>query len=552
MRVVNRFFYSSVGRRIFCMFVACALIPSSLFAVLAYRNVTSQINNQNSVELKQSTENYAYSIYERLLILDNDLQTAASLVKPGSQFVGDDLPVKLKQRLQNHFKLIAFSTGEKGYQAILGHDMQLADLTASLVRVKNSKKTQIEIHPSSTGLPNIILLQFFDGMVADGGALIGIINQEYLWDMESNKSLPLFTNSYIIYKNHLLYSTAPVGLDLPDEVKTEISRSQSGYLETSLAGEKYIAGYWSLFLKSDFSSPSWNVVLLKSRQNVLVSVKSFQTTFVFVVLTTFMLVLLLSMNSIQKIINPLEKLKEATGRITQRDFQHKVTVAGNDEFGELAEAFNVMTGELDRQFVAKAKLLQELKELNWGSLMAFARTVDAKSPWTAGHSARVTRLALEIAGAMGFSDQERDNLHRAGLLHDIGKIGVPVKLLDKPAQLSPAEQRTIRDHPEIGARILEPIKAYRDIIPLVRQHHERFDGKGYPDGLKGEEISLGGRILAVADTYDACVSDRPYRTGMHHDRALEILMSESGHQFDPRIVRIFVDMYSEKHHNITE
>mgnify|MGYP001579340828 CR=1 FL=1 len=140
---------------------------------------------------------------------------------------------------------------------------------------------------------------------------------------------------------------------------------------------------------------------------------------------------------------------------------------------------------------------KKLDRLNWGALRAFARTVDAKSSWTAGHSERVTTLALKTGTALGMSQEDLDDLYRAGLLHDIGKIGVAQEILDKPGRLTKEEYMIMCEHPAKGASILEPIEDYAPIIPLIRQHHEWFNGEGYPYGLKGEEITVGGRILAV-------------------------------------------------------
>lgn len=196
--------------------------------------------------------------------------------------------------------------------------------------------------------------------------------------------------------------------------------------------------------------------------------------------------------------------------------------------------------------LSNARLVEELADLNWGTLTALARAIDAKSPWTAGHSERVTNLALRIARAMGLSRRELDTLHRGGLLHDIGKIGTPPEILDKPGRLTPDEANTMRLHVRIGARILEPIAAYADVIPVVLHHHEWFDGTGYPDGLAGEAISLGARIFAVADCFDALVSDRPYRAGMERERVIEIIKQGAGRQFDPKVVQAFLEVMSQE------
>jgi putative nucleotidyltransferase with HDIG domain len=183
--------------------------------------------------------------------------------------------------------------------------------------------------------------------------------------------------------------------------------------------------------------------------------------------------------------------------------------------------------------------------MNWGALQALARAVDAKSAWTAGHSERVTELALKIGKVLNLHSDSLEKLQRGAFLHDIGKIGVPVAVLDKPAKLSDEEFGLIKRHPDLGAKIIEPINAFREIIPMVAQHHERFDGKGYPEGLAGEEIHQSARILAVADVYDALSSDRPYRKGMGIEAAIGLIQKEAGGQFDPEMVKALLKVIAD-------
>jgi putative nucleotidyltransferase with HDIG domain len=191
--------------------------------------------------------------------------------------------------------------------------------------------------------------------------------------------------------------------------------------------------------------------------------------------------------------------------------------------------------------LANTRLVEELDQLNWGTLQALARTVDANSPWTAGHSERVAVLALKLGMQMGLFAQELDNLHRGALLHDIGKIGCPTAILDKPGALTPEEVEILKQHPVQGAKILEPIARFQLLIPMIRHHHERYDGSGYPDGLQGEEICREARILIVADVFDALISHRPYRQGWEIGRVKEYLAENSGILFDPEILQLFLD-----------
>jgi HAMP domain-containing protein len=196
--------------------------------------------------------------------------------------------------------------------------------------------------------------------------------------------------------------------------------------------------------------------------------------------------------------------------------------------------------------LSNAHLIEQLDELNWGALVALARTIDAKSPWTLGHSERAAEMAVKIGRNLGLAQKELDNLHRGALLHDIGKIGIPPAILDKRGKLTPEETAVMREHPLIGERILEPIAAYADVIPVVSQHHEWFDGTGYPRGLAGDEISFIARIYAVADVFDALIADRPYRGGLSLETVVDYIEERAGRQFDPKAVTAFLEVIAKE------
>jgi putative nucleotidyltransferase with HDIG domain len=229
-------------------------------------------------------------------------------------------------------------------------------------------------------------------------------------------------------------------------------------------------------------------------------------------------------------------LKEKLAGIISLGFPHEHNKSEEDvtQARQLADQASVA--------LSNVHLVDDLARLNWGTLIALARAVDAKSPWTAGHSERVTDLALKIGQAMGLEKNDLDLLRRAGLLHDIGKIGTPAAILEKKGKLTDEEYRIVKNHPSMGARILEPISAYAQVIPMVEQHHEKFDGTGYPNGISGEAICLGARILTLADVFDALTSDRPYRPGWELERAYKLIREESGRNFDPKVVEAFFEV----------
>lgn len=185
------------------------------------------------------------------------------------------------------------------------------------------------------------------------------------------------------------------------------------------------------------------------------------------------------------------------------------------------------------------QLVQDLKELLFNTVSAISNALEAKDSYTFGHSYRVTYYAVKIGEEIGLDDPELSLLEFAGLLHDIGKIGVPELILNKPGRLTNEEFDIICKHPVRGGQILSRLKNMQQVIDCVVHHHERYDGTGHPDHLKGDAIPLGARILAVADSYDAMTSDRPYRTGMEHGIAVEEIKRCSGTQFDPNLVEAF-------------
>lgn len=196
-------------------------------------------------------------------------------------------------------------------------------------------------------------------------------------------------------------------------------------------------------------------------------------------------------------------------------------------------------------FIENGRLFTDLKELFIGSLKALTSSIDAKDQYTRGHSERVafvSRWIAEKLAAQGALHQEQvHRIYLAGLLHDVGKIGISEAVLRKSGPLTDVERRQIQSHPTIGAGILSEIKQMRDIIPGVLCHHERHDGKGYPDGLSGDQIPLIGKIVMIADSFDAMTSRRTYRDAMTIEAALEEMRTKSGQQFDPEIVNVFLE-----------
>ena len=195
---------------------------------------------------------------------------------------------------------------------------------------------------------------------------------------------------------------------------------------------------------------------------------------------------------------------------------------------------------LTRRRLEVARLREREAQVLFEAIKALASAVDAKDPYTARHSREVTRLALNLADAMSLSSEERYVLELSAWMHDVGKIGVPDSILIKPGSLTEEEFEIVKLHPVKGGEIVGQIEELKRVADAIRHHHERMDGSGYPDGLRGEAIPLASRIIMVTDAYEAMTGDRSYRMGLGHDAALRELREQSGSQFDPELVKVFI------------
>ena len=241
--------------------------------------------------------------------------------------------------------------------------------------------------------------------------------------------------------------------------------------------------------------------------------------------------------------NPIKRLAEATRAFSGGDFSARVQVRSITEVGELADRFNRMAADLE-DFIRRLKqAAAENNELFLGTARALASAIDAKDPYTRGHSVRVNRYAVILARYHGLSEADIADIHVASLLHDVGKIGVDDAILKKPGTLTPEEFEVMKLHTVVGATIMAPIRQMKRLLPGLRSHHERWTGTGYPDGLTGDDIPLMARIIAVADTFDAMTTDRPYQRGRSFEEALARLNELKGSGFDEHIVEAFNRAY---------
>ncbi len=243
-----------------------------------------------------------------------------------------------------------------------------------------------------------------------------------------------------------------------------------------------------------------------------------------------------------RIINPIKKLIDGTKHIGAGDLRYRVKISSQDEIGRLAESFNNMAINL-------ADAREKLHDYFYRVVQAMVRSLEAKDSYTRGHSDRVSEYSYKIAIEMGIPQEKAQLLRKAAQLHDIGKLGVNEGILNKKSSLSKEEWDVVHKHPEIGEEILKPVLLDAQMLSVIRSHHERYDGKGYPDGLTAEQTNIFSQIVSVADAYDAITSSRSYRAEMGKEEALARLTAGAGTQFNPAVVQAFVSILKRAEFN---
>ena len=686
---------SKIARRFLLLFLLCAFLPTTVLVGFSYLRVKAQLVEQSWLRMDKESKNYAMGILDRLTHMDTLVRLCAAFLADRQQATAP--PEHLLRQISTNFSGLGLYRPGAGIAVLSGHLDEAATLADECERVRSQSGKTTLLLGRSEMLPKPVYLLVPFGDTPGTGILVARPEESLLWGIGVHSVLPSMTDMAIYDEQGKLIAAT---LSSPGtEMPSHTSRSSGGnflQFEYTLDNQTYLASGWSLFLKSHFDASTWTVLLSASAGDVLGAMLEFKHTVPLMMALGLWIILFLAFFFIRRTLSPLALLQEGTKRVGARDFNSRVEIASGDEFEQLAESFNTMSGQLQKQFhtlalideidrsilstldpsiiiprslrltaelfaspfimlvqctpaepnlarltsikgshrndivheharlddadldtlfngepysllaaeadrpaflskdacaqallclpmeverrvkgvlllafslarheisqeeiaqarqiasqiavaLANAQLVHDLEQLSIGTVEALARTVDAKSRWTAGHSERVADLAVRIGRVLHCHDHLLEQLFRGGLLHDIGKIGIPISILDKPGKLDAEEYAAITTHPAMGGKILEPIQAYQDVVPIIVQHHERYDGKGYPQKLAGEAISFGARILCVADVYDALISNRPYRQGWVKEEALNFMRENRGSMFDPSVVDAFLTLES--------
>ncbi len=315
-------------------------------------------------------------------------------------------------------------------------------------------------------------------------------------------------------------------------INRDIQKIDGNYLLTGYFPVRNAGGEVSAILKVDYSAAD------TIRINRVVHFQILMFTLIIIMLTVFF-----GFFVSHQISAPLWGLVEGVRNIQRGNLDYRVPVISNDEFGQLARAFNQMIVGL----YTSRKMLQSYL---YRTIRSFVTILEARDPYTKGHSERVAFFSEIIARKMRIPEKKITLLKEIALLHDIGKLAIEENILQKQDTLTEQEWNIIRRHPVAGEEMLRPVFFDRDCLEIVRQHHERFDGKGYPDGLTRDRINILAQILAVADAYDAITSARAYRPALSKKQAIEELKKNRGTQFNPDVVDVFLEVLEEEMHEI--
>jgi HD-GYP domain-containing protein (c-di-GMP phosphodiesterase class II) len=286
--------------------------------------------------------------------------------------------------------------------------------------------------------------------------------------------------------------------------------------------------------------PDWGVVVEKPERSAFASVATMIRATVSWGSLALALAIAAAILFASRIARPIHALADRTREIANGNYGQRVEVKARNEIGALADNFNVMSDAVGRAIEQLEKAAHENNLLFINSVRMLAAAIDAKDPYTRGHSERVARYSIGIGKNLGLSEKEMRNLRISALLHDVGKIGIDDRILRKPGALSDDEFEVMKQHPAKGAAIMSGVAQLIDIVPGMKYHHEKWSGGGYPDGLEGDQIPMQARIVAIADTFDAMTTNRPYQKAMELGYVVEKIKSFAGSRFDPRVVDAFV------------
>jgi HD-GYP domain-containing protein (c-di-GMP phosphodiesterase class II) len=544
------------GRRRIRLFVllAGALILASLVPLLVAEAVLIGRNRRTLETLEEkyltrSSAAIADHIASYYGAADQQLTKAADAIRLAYQFTGKDpfgseeAPEILGDVLKGQKPLIALrGVNLTGQGSFVGPDIRLPEIDLEFRRGFESARDGARYAGDPFGVGELGAIAVLATPVTDArGNRIGVVEALVSWEpivQEFQDEARREVRATLVDRQgRILFPPATRGPGavhasslVADFIRFPARLTRS---ENTPAGEV-------LASIAPVGEPAWGVLVERDRDIAFASVTRMVRDTILWSAACLAGALMLGVIFARRLSLPIARLAESTRAVTEGQYGTSVEVMGTAEMADLAENFNRMSGSIRDAFEKVQKAARENQELFIASIRALAAAIDAKDPYTRGHSERVARYSSAIAKEMGLPADEVRKARLSALLHDVGKIGIDDRIIRKPTALTDEEFELMKAHPAKGAAIMEAIPQLADIIPGMKYHHEKWEGGGYPDGLKGEQIPLQARIVAVADAFDAMTTTRPYQKAMEVGYVLERLRELANKRFDTNVIEALV------------
>ncbi len=433
----------------------------------------------------------------------------------GMRFAAPDLPATAAGALDELFATLKTSGSRAYHFVLLAHD-EPGVAFAAPVTTASGQKVVVEL------LARLRLMEAILGREASGGESVFLIDRDgtILWSRGADDAMKTAIQKSDLVRDFLRYP-----LSLTSEY-------------TLRPGERSLN---MLGRVSPLEQTGWGVVTQRPASAAFEFARRMVWNALLATLVIALVSLAAAAIAARRIGTPIQRLAESTHEIAAGNFAQRVVITGGGaEITSLAADFNRMGGTLASYIDQLKQAASANRELFISSLRAFAAAIDAKDPYTRGHSERVAAFSRNICKHLGLKDDMLNRVWIGGVLHDVGKIGIEDRILRKGGVLTADEYEQMKQHTVIGAEIIKPIGQLHDMIPIVRWHHEAWNGRGYPDGLRGEEIPLLARVVAVADCFDAITTSRPYQRAYAPEFAVETITKLAGSRFDAKVVTAFL------------
>jgi HD-GYP domain-containing protein (c-di-GMP phosphodiesterase class II) len=545
---------SGSGRRRIRLFalLSGALILASLVplvvaeAVLIRRNrrtletLEEKYLTRSSAAIADHIANYYDSAEQQLMKAVDVIQVAAHLTGK-DPFTRTDAPEILKAALQVAGPLSALrAVNPQGQGSFVGPNVQIPAIDLEFRRGFESARDGGRYVGTPFAAGDLGAVAVLAAPVEDPpGSRIGVVEALVSWQPVtrefSDEARREVRATLVDARGRVLFPLGQEGQQHPSSLVADFVRFPARVTRSeSTARGPVLASI------SPVGDPPWGVLVERDQKLAFASVAVMIRDTLLWSAACLAGALLLGLIFAKRLSRPIAQLADSTRAVTEGQYGTRVEVQGTAEIADLSENFNRMSESIHDAFERVQKAAKENQELFLSSIRALAAAIDAKDPYTRGHSERVARYSAAIAKSLELPAEDVRKARLSGILHDVGKIGVDDRIIRKPTALTDEEFELMKAHPVKGAAIMEAIPQLADIIPGMKYHHEKWEGGGYPDGLKGEEIPLQARIVAVADAFDAMTTTRPYQKAMEVSYVLQRLREMSNKRFDEKCVEALV------------